>query len=133
MRSKLDFSERQKNAPVYDLHRDLIKLRKQDAVFSKPRPRGLDGAVLGSEAFVLRFFGENADDRLLMVNLGLDLHLDPAPEPLLAPLEGRHWKIMWSSESPRYGGHGTPPLNESGCWTLPGHCALVLEAGQGGR
>jgi maltooligosyltrehalose trehalohydrolase len=127
MRSKLDFSERQKNAATYDLHRDLIKLRKHDLVFSKSRVRGVDGAVLGPEAFVLRFFGENADDRLLLVNLGLDLHLGPAPEPLLAPIEGRRWKIMWSSESPEYGGHGTAPLKEDGCWTLPGHCALVLE------
>ena len=39
----------------------------------------MDGAVLGAEAFVLRFFGEDGDDRLLLVNLGVDLHLDPAP------------------------------------------------------
>ncbi len=127
MRSKLDFSERKKNAATYDLHRDLIKLRKQDPVFSKPRAGGVDGAVLGPEAFVLRFFGQNADDRLLLVNLGLDLNLNPAPEPLLAPMQGRGWKITWSSESPDYGGHGIPPLKEPGCWTLPGHCALVLE------
>ena len=39
---------------------------------------GVDGAVLGAEAFVLRFFGdERADDRLLLVNLGRDLHLEP--------------------------------------------------------
>lgn len=126
IRSKLDFSERQKNAATYDLHRDLIRLRKQDSVFSKPRAGGVDGAVLGFEAFLLRFFGENADDRLLLVNLGLDLRLGPAPEPLLAPLEGRGWEITWSSESPRYGGHGTAPLQEEGCWTLPGHCALVI-------
>ena len=29
----------------------------------------------------------SGDDRLLLVNLGRDLHLDPAPEPLLAPPE----------------------------------------------
>ena len=37
---------------------------------------------------MLRFFGDGGDDRLLLVNLGRDLHLDPAPEPLLAPPEG---------------------------------------------
>jgi maltooligosyltrehalose trehalohydrolase len=125
--SKLDFSERVKNASTYQLHRDLIKLRKQDPVFSKPRARGVDGAVLGSEAFVLRFFAENGDDRLLLVNLGGDLNLDPAPEPLLAPLEGTEWKLKWCSESPRYGGCGMQPPKKEGCWTITAHCALVLE------
>jgi maltooligosyltrehalose trehalohydrolase len=127
LRSKLDFSERVENAGTYDLHRDLIRLRQQDPVFSKPRAGGVDGAVLGQEAFVLRFFAENGGDRLLIVNLGAELNLDPAPEPLLAPLEGSHWKTKWCSESPRYGGCGMAPLKEKGCWTLTAHCAVVLE------
>ena len=40
--------------------------------------------MLSERAFVLRFFGDNGDDRLLVVNLGYDLYLDVAPEPLLA-------------------------------------------------
>jgi maltooligosyltrehalose trehalohydrolase len=126
LRSKLDFSERLKHAGTYELHRDLIKLRRQDPVFSKPRAGGVDGAVLGPEAFVLRFFGEKREHRLLIVNLGADLDLDPAPEPLLAPLEGTTWKIEWSSESPRYGGCGTGPLKAEGCWTIEGQCAVVM-------
>ena len=46
---------------------------------------GLDGAVLGLHAFVVRFFGEGGDDRLLVVNLGHDEHFSPAPEPLAGP------------------------------------------------
>jgi maltooligosyltrehalose trehalohydrolase len=131
LRSKLDLSERVKNAGTYGLHRDLLKLRKEDLVFSKPRAGGVDGAVLGQEAFVLRFFGQDAGDRLLIVNLGPDLDLNPAAEPLLAPPEGLGWKIMWSSESPRYGGCGTAPLKEVGCWNLPGHCAIAIEPADG--
>ena len=71
----------------------------------------VDGAVLSSEAFLLRFFGEQRDDRLLLVNLGANLHLDPAPEPLLAPPDGSEWTTLWSSENPKYGGIGTPPLD----------------------
>jgi maltooligosyltrehalose trehalohydrolase len=127
LRSKLDFSERAKNSSTYALHRDLIKLRKNDSVFSKPRAGGVDGAVLGPEAFVLRYFGENGDHRLLIVNLGTDFHLAPAPEPLLAPVEGTSWRIKWSSESPPYGGNGLGKLNEEGCWTIAGQCAAVLE------
>src|SRR5439155_5836891 len=61
---------------------------RRDAVIGGRQRRALDGAVLGPEALALRFFGDG--DRLLVVNLGRDLGLTPAPEPLLAPpAEGR--------------------------------------------
>ena len=79
----------------------------------------MDGAVLAPEAFVLRFFGDGGDDRLLLVNLGRDLHLDPAPEPLLAPPANRLWDVLWSSEDPRYGGGGTAPPDTEDNWRIP--------------
>ncbi|HKI38414.1 MAG TPA: malto-oligosyltrehalose trehalohydrolase [Gemmataceae bacterium] len=128
-RCKLDLSERRTHAWAYDLHRDLLRLRRTDPVFRRPRPRGLDGAVLGPGAFVLRYFAEDGDDRLLLVNLGRDLPLDPAPEPLLAPPEGKGWDVHWSSEDPRYGGSGTvPPETEEG-WRVRGEAAVVLVPG----
>ena len=51
--------------------------------------RGPARVVRGPEAFVLRFFSGADGDRLLVVNYGRDLRLDVAPEPLLAPPEGR--------------------------------------------
>jgi maltooligosyltrehalose trehalohydrolase len=124
--SKLHTSERQSNAGIYSLHRDLIRMRREDPVFRAQLRRGLDGAVLGPEALVLRFFGENGDDRLLVVNFGLDLRLDPAPEPLLAPPEATRWAIIWSSENPKYGGSGTPPMDTFVNWYIPGNAAVVL-------
>jgi maltooligosyltrehalose trehalohydrolase len=126
LRSKLDLSEREKNAAIYRLHGDLLKLRREDSVFSQPHLRGVEGAVLGPEAFVLRFFGDNGDDRLLVVNLGVDLHFRPLPEPLLAPVEGGGWRLKWSSEEPPYGGCGTPALEKDGGWRILGHAAVVL-------
>jgi len=125
-RCKLDFNERERHADVYALHCDLLRLRKEDAAFSSQRAGAFDGAVLGSEAFLLRFFSEVSGDRLLLVNLGRDLHLDAAPEPLLAPPEGRRWEILWSSERPRYGGSGTPPVETDEGWRIPGHATVVL-------
>ncbi|MCS6850711.1 MAG: malto-oligosyltrehalose trehalohydrolase [Gemmataceae bacterium] len=128
-RCQLDATERRRHAAAVALHRDLIHLRRQDAVFRDPRPGSVDGAVLGPAALVLRFFGPK-DDRLLLINLGADLRLDPIPEPLLAPPGDGWWEVVWSSEAPRYGGGGTPPLRDTaGVWCLPGEAALVLAPG----
>jgi maltooligosyltrehalose trehalohydrolase len=123
---KLDFTERERHAWIYQLHKDLIRLRREDSVFRGQKPGGVDGAVLGADAFVLRFFGDSGDDRLLLVNLGVDLHLDPAPEPLLAPPEDLRWTVLWSSEDPRYGGCGTFPLDTEDNWRIPGNAAVAL-------
>jgi maltooligosyltrehalose trehalohydrolase len=109
------------------LHRDLLRLRREDPVFRAQGAGWLDGTVLGREAFALRFFGETAGDRLLLVNLGMDLDLEPVPEPLLAPLTGSRWEPLWSSEDPKYGGSGAPPPeDDEGCWRLSGQAAVVL-------
>jgi maltooligosyltrehalose trehalohydrolase len=125
-RCKLDHAEREGHREVYELHRDLLRLRREDAVFSAQEPRALDGAVLGPAAFVLRYFGEDGDDRLLVVNFGSDLNLNPAPEPLLAPPAGKVWQVAWSSEDYAYGGTGTPPVETKNNWGLPGETAVAL-------
>ncbi|HWW60740.1 MAG TPA: malto-oligosyltrehalose trehalohydrolase, partial [Thermoanaerobaculia bacterium] len=67
---KLDRTQR--DARIEKLHRELLRLRRREPL--------LDGAVLGEQCFALRW-----RERLLIVNLGTNLHLDPVPEPLLAP------------------------------------------------
>jgi maltooligosyltrehalose trehalohydrolase len=128
-RCKLDHGERThgRHAEAWRLHQDLLTLRRGDAVFQRQGDDGLDGAVLAAEALVMRFFGTDGDDRLLVVNLGPDLHLDPAPEPLLAPPALRGWELLWSSESVEYGGTGTPAVETDRGWHLPGHAAVVLQ------
>jgi len=126
-RSKLDLSERESHAEAYALHRDLTRLRREEPMFRAQRMGGMDGAVLSAEAFVLRFFGDTREeDRLLIVNLGRDLHYFPSPEPLLAPPEAHAWRTIWSSEHPRYGGQGTAALETEEGWKIPGHATVVL-------
>ncbi len=125
-RSRLDFAERELHAPVYDMHRELLRLRREDPVFRAQRADRMHGAVLAPEAFLLRFFGNDGDDRLLIVNLGRDLRLSPAPEPLLARPDDRRWTLLWSSKDPDYGGSGTPDPDTDEGWRIPGHAALVL-------
>jgi maltooligosyltrehalose trehalohydrolase len=127
--SRLNHAERQAHAEIYELHRDLLRLRRQHPAFSQQRLHGLDGAVLGPQAFVLRYFCPQGD-RLLIANFGLDLHLDPAPEPLLAPPRGAQWELLWSSEEFRYGGCTTPPLESDENWCVPGETTVVLKPRQ---
>jgi maltooligosyltrehalose trehalohydrolase len=125
-RCKLDLSERERHSEVYALHCDLLRLRKEDAAFSSQRAGAFDGAVLGGESFLIRFFNQKSGDRLLLVNLGADLHLKTSPEPLLAPPERQCWEILWSSENPRYGGSGMPAVETDEGWRILGHAAVAL-------
>jgi maltooligosyltrehalose trehalohydrolase len=128
--SKLDHSQREKHAQAYALHRDLLRLRREDAVFAAQRGDRLFGSVIEDEAFLLRYLGDDGDDRLLLVNLGRDLDWRPMTEPLAVPPEGADWRVLWSSEDPKYGGWGTRPLDALS-WYLQGHAALVLRPGPG--
>src|SRR5438105_9602088 len=125
-RCKLDFSVREKNRQLYDLHVDLLKLRRQDPRFRQHIPGGIDGAVLGTTSFVLRYFSKADDDRLLLVNFGERQMLHPASEPLLAPPLGYTWETLWTSESSRYGGAGSPITATPAQWILPGEATVAL-------
>ncbi len=130
-RSKLDWNEHGKFPQLSALYRSLINLRRDDPIFSRRERGPIDGAVLGAQAFVLRFFDSlGEDDRLLVVNLGPGLVLEVAPEPLLAP--PRHdesWETLWSSEMPKYGGPGAVPVETATGWEIPAEAAVALRPG----
>lgn len=127
-RCKLDHSERAKNAAALALHRDLLRLRREEPAFRTQALGGLAGAVLTDAAFVLRFSGKGGDDRLLVANLGADRDLSPASEPLLAAPDGGIWDLLWSSERPEYGGEGVScPVDKDGRWKLPANSVSVLK------
>lgn len=125
LRTRLDPAECARNAEAVALHRDLIALRREDPVVAAG---DVDGAVLGPEVLLLRYFGGEHGDRLLILNLGCDLDLVPAPEPLLAPPLDCEWTLQWSSESVRYGGQGTAPIHPEREWHLPGETAVLLHS-----
>jgi maltooligosyltrehalose trehalohydrolase len=131
-RSRLDLSERQRNGPIYQLHKDLMRLRREEPALKPQDEPWFDGAVLDERAFLLRYFGDDqTTDRLLIVNLNIDELLCPIAEPLLAAPEGMQWVVRWSSEDIVYGGMGTPALNmheqckllgEAALWLAPENC-----------
>jgi maltooligosyltrehalose trehalohydrolase len=127
-RCVLDWSEVESHRGLYQMHCDLLRLRREEPAFRSQDRRRFDAAVLSNDALVVRFFGDQIDDRLLLVNFGRDLLLDPAPEPLLAPPPDCLWEILWSSEDPAYGGLGTPELDTpEHNWRIPGAAAVVMK------
>ena len=125
-RSKLQWEEAEKFPEISALHRDLIQLRKNEQRFRAQKTGAVDGAVLSDEAFVLRFLGDDVDDRLLLINLGEARDNGPLPEPLLAPPLGHRWETLWSSDTARYGGPGEKFVAGDRRWTIPAEAAVVL-------
>lgn len=127
-RCKLNLAERHTNEHVYALHKDLLRLRRSEPLLAAQRRDHMDAGAVARDAFVIRYFDAQDEDRLLVVNFGIDLHYNPAPQPLLAPPWRRRWSMLWSSEDPRYGGSGTPPLDTDDNWRIPGEAAVLLAA-----
>lgn len=121
----LDWSERDRHSQWLELHRDLLRLRREDPVFAAQDAGNIEGAVIGNEAFLLRYYGEAGNDRLLLVNLGRDLDYHPTAQPLIAPPPETDWQQVFSSDDPQYGGLGTALLDTKR-WAVPGHTAVVL-------
>jgi maltooligosyltrehalose trehalohydrolase len=129
LESKLDWQECERNVAALALHRDLLRIRREDRIISRSAELEIDGATLSESSFVLRWFADDGNDRLLLVSFDRELRLDPAPEPLLAPPLDRQWQVIWASEEPRYGGAGAiDPVSSDGRWRIPAECAVLLEA-----
>ena len=122
---KLDWGQRERNRGWLALHRDLLRLRREDQAFAHGDCSCIHGAVIDRDALVLRFACPTGD-RLLIVNLGRDLSLGAVAEPLLAPPYRHRWRTLWSSEDPQYGGQGTGPVESDAGFNFPGRAAVVL-------
>lgn len=126
-RCKLDWT--QKHEPTYQLHRDLLQLRRDDPLISAQCADWMHGATLNSHALAIRIVGHGrrkGEHRLILTNLGSNFLYNPAPEPLLAPPTPHGWKLEWSSEHPSYGGIGTTEIETVSGWELPGQSTIVL-------
>ncbi|HEY2900101.1 MAG TPA: malto-oligosyltrehalose trehalohydrolase [Polyangia bacterium] len=138
--SWLDWGERdgERGRQSLALHSALLRLRAADPLIRAVNAGAarFDGAVLGPQCFLLRYFAvepkadhSGAGDRLLLVNCGGEAELAVAPEPLLAPPHARRWQIILGSEDPSFGGAGNPALeSDDEGWRIPGAAAFFLEA-----
>jgi maltooligosyltrehalose trehalohydrolase len=122
--SKLNWQETQQHAAHLELHRDLIALRRR----YWDREEVIDGAVLGEQAWLWRWSAANSNDRLLIINLGTEIPVQPLAEPMLVCARGMKWNLQWSSEQPKYGGSGVENPETNHGWYIPAECAVLLQA-----
>jgi maltooligosyltrehalose trehalohydrolase len=127
-RCKLNWVERESHKESLALHCDLLRMRRDDPVLARQSRAQLDGAVFNDSAFVMRFFGGQEGDRLLLINLGAQLNLESLSEPLLAPVSQMSWHLLWSSDAPRYGGRGIVNPYKKTRWSLPALSATVFSS-----
>ncbi len=125
-RSRLELSERGSHPEAYALHRDLLRLRRDEQALRVGSRADFDATTLGPDALAIRYLADGQQARLLVVNLDRDLRRPSIAEPLVAPPAGYRWNVAWSSEDPRYGGNGTPAVDTDEGWFIPGESAILF-------
>jgi maltooligosyltrehalose trehalohydrolase len=123
---KLLDEERLDDSPLKLLHRDLIQLRRQDAVLSQ---LGLPAVQIESSAptgsLVLLRYMSGREHRLLVVNFADEYHC-PMNDPLFAPVPHTRWTQLWTSEQLQYGGVATLPIPDTNPWVFPAASAVLF-------
>jgi len=125
---RLDWRKTGLAGEARSLYRDLIALRKNDAVLSVvgTADASIETSAPTPELALIRYWA-GEETRLLVINLGL-LATCPMNDPLLAPGAGRRWELLLCSERATYGGTGVDDSFDEGCWRLQAHCAWFFRA-----
>ena len=88
----------------------------------------IQGAALTADALVLRWFSDAEDDRLVLVNFGIDTHL--------TPIRNRCWRRRWTANGTCCGPAkiratavwGRPSADFLSHWHLRAESVVVLAA-----
>lgn len=113
-RSKLRLEERETNAGVYALYRELIAFRLEHLT-SSDRTR-TEAIALGAELLQVRRWTEFGEV-VLLANFGPEVSV---------PLDG-DWSIALATNEDRFGGTGEPVWLSAGVVTIPARTALILK------
>ncbi|MBX7168953.1 MAG: malto-oligosyltrehalose trehalohydrolase [Pirellulales bacterium] len=125
-RCRIDFRERETHRPAYELHRELLRLRREDPILSDRSTYELHTAVIGEDIVLIRYLTRDRQDRLVVANLGTELAFRPAAQPLLAPVPGTRWEQVFTSGDVRFGGSSSGPLLRDDGWHFPGETTVLL-------
>src|SRR5438093_10287920 len=121
LRSKLDVADRDRNAGVYRLYGDLLRLRREDPTLRQQNRLGLLSAALGERALAFTV-GVGPAGRLVVANFG------PAGElPLPARLQADgDWRRLLTTDDPAYGGAGAATAIRAGRAVMPAETTALF-------
>jgi hypothetical protein len=94
--SKLERRGDPRHAPVLQLHRDLLTLRRADPVLAELGTGAVcvETSALTDDVLIVRYQRQDGLPRLLVVNFGTDLVLPLMNDPLLAAPAGQGWHAV---------------------------------------
>lgn len=104
--SKLDWSEAEQagHAGCLHLYRDALRLRREHRVFRPADRSTARAAALTCGVLALRYT-DGMEDWLLLCDLRGRHSGSLDDEPFCAQPPGRAWRIEWSTNDPKFGGH----------------------------
>lgn len=128
LRSKLDLSERNANAPVLALYTELLRLRRDDPVLrvqdrARTRAAGIGDAVLALHRWA------DGGHRLLLANTGTGparIAWAGLPATLGLPRGATTWSPLLTTGEGRFGGSTGLPARDAGGIDLPPMTAVLL-------
>src|SRR5262249_12935963 len=125
LRSKLNWSEAERNADTLSLYRNLLALRREDPVLAVQGRATTPATPVSPRVVTGPRWGE-AGHRLLLASFGDETEV--ALEDVLAPHAARDgWRLRWHSNARGYGGDGAEPAVTDGTVRLPAVTAALLE------
>ncbi|MCL5962079.1 MAG: malto-oligosyltrehalose trehalohydrolase [Chloroflexi bacterium] len=129
--SRLDFGERNSQAGIYRLYRDLIDLRKSDPVLARQDRFNLRCRALAPSLIALHRW-QGTDHRLVLANFGQATCVRFGESPFLSDLASRPWQVLWSTAGPEYalckGQPGVDVVGGAVEVEIPAACVVVLES-----
>jgi maltooligosyltrehalose trehalohydrolase len=118
-RSRLDLSERQQHAEVYDAYRALLRLRRTDPVLRSASRQTTRAVTVGQDLLAIHRWSDG-EHRLALLNFGdADVQLDPAD---LTAVPQTYWQPLWSTEE--------KAERREDSWRVPARSAVLLGASE---
>ncbi|MEX1254334.1 MAG: malto-oligosyltrehalose trehalohydrolase [Dehalococcoidia bacterium] len=133
--SRLDHSERAQppHDGVYRLTRELLRLRREDAVLRAQDRWRLLAAALAPELVGIERWDAEGERRLLLVNFGQQASFDVASQAWLGDAATLTWRPLLSTSEARFAGPGAPleglTLQPDAAIALPARCATLWAVG----
>jgi maltooligosyltrehalose trehalohydrolase len=123
-RSRLDLSDRQRNAAVLETYQALLRLRRDDPVLSAAERTTIGAAVADDHLLAVHFWRDQAH-RLLLLNFGDVEALLPLEALPSAPPPSSSWRLLFTIDDQS----SRAPTDLATGWRVPARRGYLLASG----